>query len=61
MHDLSRSTPWTAVRSGSGKTDLYDELVRELDALLAGEPDGVANAAALAALEIGRASCRERV
>src|ERR1044071_6855051 len=49
MHDLSRSTPWTAVRSGSGKTDLYDELVRELDALLAGEPDGVANAANAAA------------
>ncbi len=34
---------------GVDKADLYDELARELDALLAGEPDPVANAANAAA------------
>jgi GAF domain-containing protein len=48
MHDLERSTPWTA-RRAVGKAALYDELARELDALLAGEPDPVANAANAAA------------
>jgi L-methionine (R)-S-oxide reductase len=48
MHDLERSTPWTA-RHAVGKAALYDELARELDALLAGEPDPVANAANAAA------------
>jgi L-methionine (R)-S-oxide reductase len=48
MHDLERATPWTARRAVS-KPALYDELARELDALLAGEPDPVANAANAAA------------
>jgi GAF domain-containing protein len=48
MHDVERSTPWTERRAIS-KTALYDDLARELDALLAGEPDPVANAANAAA------------
>lgn len=48
MHDPERSTPWTARRAIS-KAALYDELARELDALLCGEPDPVANAANAAA------------
>ena len=50
MHDLSRPTPWTSSQRAVGsKHALYDELARELDALLAGEPDTVANAANAAA------------
>jgi len=49
MHDATRSTPWTAVRRDRDKTALYDELARELDALLTGELDPVANAANAAA------------
>jgi GAF domain-containing protein len=49
MHDLERSTPWTAAHPAIGKVALYDELVQELDALLTGEPDPVANAANAAA------------
>jgi GAF domain-containing protein len=49
MHDPSRATPWTAVRSGGAKSALYDDLAHELDALLAGESDPVANAANAAA------------
>lgn len=48
MHDLARSTPWTTPRA-VGKAALYDELAQELDALLTGEPDPVANAANAAA------------
>jgi len=48
MHDVERSTPWTKRRAIS-KAALYDELVAELDGLLAGEPDAVANAANAAA------------
>jgi GAF domain-containing protein len=48
MHDLERATPWTARRAVT-KRALYDDLARELDALLAGEPDPVANAANAAA------------
>ncbi len=48
MHDLERPTPWTARRAVS-KAALYDDLAQELDALLAGEPDPVANAANAAA------------
>ena len=48
MHDPERSTPWTA-RRAVGKAALYDELAQELDALLTGEPDPVANAANAAA------------
>jgi len=49
MHDSSRSTPWTAVHREARRFDRYDELCREVDALLAGEPDPVANAANAAA------------
>ncbi len=49
MHDPTPSTPWTAVqREGAGSVR-YDELARELDALLAGETDPIANAANAAA------------
>jgi len=49
MHDLGRATPWTTPHGAASKAALYDELARELDALLAGEPDAVANAANAAA------------
>jgi GAF domain-containing protein len=49
MHDLKRATPWTAARGAVGKAALYDELAGELDGLLSGEPDPVANAANAAA------------
>lgn len=49
MHDPARPTPWVTVRHGADKVALYDELTRELDALLSGEPDPVANAANAAA------------
>jgi GAF domain-containing protein len=45
MHDPARPTPWTSGRASSDKADLYGDLARELDALLTGEPDPVANAA----------------
>ena len=48
MHDPERPTPWAAARNAS-KPTLYDELARELDALLSGEADPVANAANAAA------------
>src|ERR1700722_3027560 len=49
MHDPTRPAPWSAVSPERDKAALYDELARELDALLAGEPDPVANAANAAA------------
>jgi GAF domain-containing protein len=49
MHDPARPAPWTSVRQVDNKAALYDELAGELDALLAGEPDSVANAANAAA------------
>ncbi|HTW70538.1 MAG TPA: GAF domain-containing protein [Acetobacteraceae bacterium] len=48
MHDPERATPWTAPHQGD-KPALYDALGRELDALLRGETDSVANAANAAA------------
>jgi GAF domain-containing protein len=42
MHDLSRPAPWTD-RAGPGLR--YEELAAELDALLEGESDPIANAA----------------
>lgn len=39
-----------AIDSAAPKTELYRELVRSADALTAGEPDGVANMANVAAL-----------
>ncbi len=49
MHDPERTTPWIAARGAVDKAALYNELAQELDALLAGEPDAVANAANAAA------------
>jgi len=49
MHDPPRATPWTAIREGSGQSTLYHDLAEELDALLRGETDPVANAANTAA------------
>ena len=48
MHDQVRPTPWTTQQAVS-KPVLYDELARELDALLIGETDPIANAANAAA------------
>src|SRR6185312_15211664 len=44
MHDPARPTPWSSIRNVD-KTGLYDDLAREIDALLTGEPDPIANAA----------------
>lgn len=49
MHDPFRVTPWTAVREGDGRLVLYETLAAELDALLRGETDPIANAANAAA------------
>ena len=49
MHDPARPTPWTSVHGAADKVALYDDLARELDALLAGESDVVAKAANAAA------------
>lgn len=49
MHDTARPTPWTSVPRAGDKSALYDELATELDALLTGEVDPVANAANAAA------------
>jgi GAF domain-containing protein len=49
MHDPARPTPWTSVRRAADKDAFYHELAGGLDALLAGEPDGIANAANAAA------------
>ncbi|HEY1933253.1 MAG TPA: GAF domain-containing protein [Acetobacteraceae bacterium] len=48
MHDPERATPWTRT-AATDKATLYEELAQELVALLAGEPDVVANAANAAA------------
>ena len=45
MHDPEHATPWTVPRA-MNKASLYDDLARELDGLLSGETDAVANAAA---------------
>jgi L-methionine (R)-S-oxide reductase len=49
MHDPEQPTLWTSVRREGDKAGLYAELAVELDALLAGEQDRVANAANSAA------------
>lgn len=49
MHDPTRPALWTAVQRDAGKYALYLELASELDALLADEPDAIANAANAAA------------
>src|SRR6478609_2362757 len=48
MYDPAQPAPWTRIRSVD-KAALYEELAGALDALLAGEPDSVANAANAAA------------
>jgi L-methionine (R)-S-oxide reductase len=50
MHDIERPTPWTpaprtSVQRAQDKADRYAELAAEIDALLAGETDPIANAA----------------
>jgi L-methionine (R)-S-oxide reductase len=49
MHDATRPAPWTASGPAGGKSQLYRDLARELDALLTGETDATANAANAAA------------
>src|SRR5277367_6318143 len=49
MHEPFRATPWTAGREVGGHVALYRSLAEELDALLVGETDPVANAANAAA------------
>src|SRR6185312_13597519 len=49
MHDPARPMPWTSDQPPGNKADRYGELARELDALLTGESDPVANAANAAA------------
>jgi L-methionine (R)-S-oxide reductase len=49
MHDATRPTPWTEPRPERAKAVLYHDLAEELDALLSGETDAVANAANAAA------------
>lgn len=48
MHDPRRNSPWTA-SAPAKKTVLYRTLRAEIEALLTGEPDPVANAANAAA------------
>ena len=49
MHDAKRPTPWSQPWQQGGKAALYRALADEVDALLSGEPDSVANAANAAA------------
>jgi GAF domain-containing protein len=49
MHDPTRPTPWAGAPRPEDKAGLYADLAAELEALLAGEPDPVANAANAAA------------
>jgi L-methionine (R)-S-oxide reductase len=49
MQDPELPTLWTSVRRPGDKAELYSELAGELDALLAGERNRVANAANSAA------------
>ncbi len=45
MHDPARPAPWTSVRRVGNKAAFYRDLATEVDALLTGEADPVANAA----------------
>jgi GAF domain-containing protein len=45
VHDPARFAPWTSSHRAAGQPVRYAELARELDALLTGEMDRVANAA----------------
>lgn len=49
MHDPDRPAPWSAGTATLSKQAVYRDLLVELDALLADEPDFVANAANAAA------------
>ena len=49
MHDPTKAAPWMPSWQATDKPELYRGLAAELDALLTGEPDAVANAANAAA------------
>jgi len=49
MHDAARPTLWTTGRRQGDKAAWYAELAGQLDGLLTGEPDRIANAANAAA------------
>lgn len=49
MHDAARAPLWTSPPRGGEKQAVYADLATELDALLAGERDAVANTANAAA------------
>jgi GAF domain-containing protein len=49
MHDAKRPAPWSQPWRDGGKATLYRALANELNALLLGEPDPIANAANAAA------------
>ena len=49
MHDSAQAAPWNSAARTGNKPACYAELAAELDALLAGEPDPIANAANAAA------------
>jgi L-methionine (R)-S-oxide reductase len=49
MHDVERPTPWSEPWREGGKATLYRTLANEIDALLTGETDPIANAANTAA------------
>jgi L-methionine (R)-S-oxide reductase len=49
MHDPARPASWSSVQRDQDLAALYNELARELGALIADEPDPVANAANAAA------------
>jgi L-methionine (R)-S-oxide reductase len=49
VHDATRPAPWTGSRDAAGKAALYRDLAEELDALLTGETDAIANVANAAA------------
>ncbi|MSP03245.1 MAG: GAF domain-containing protein [Acetobacteraceae bacterium] len=46
---MTRPAPWTGSAAPGGKLALFRDLAEELDALLTGEPDAIANAANAAA------------
>ena len=49
MHDSTQAAPWNSAARTGTMAARYAELTAELDALLAGEPDPIANAANAAA------------
>jgi len=49
MHDAMKPAPWNEAPRAGGKASFYRDLAEELDALLSGESDSIANAANAAA------------